>query len=181
LDIVSPTGQPNVYFEFMDPILNGLGPLPAVLTMQSWCCGPRHDQSPVVSVNMVFSYAGLNPIIVHGNSYSAGAVLAYLNMSIPLVGGDRFEGMSIGSDVADFGPLNTAHSDGYMNFLPQPDLEYPSVHLKHYPYVSAFTAQIAGGFGSSVVPEPAVWLSMLLGFGLAGIALRRRRLEAGRA
>ena len=43
---------------------------------------------------------------------------------------------------------------------------------------SAFGPVIGGVSVSSAVPEPATWALMLGGFGLAGVALRRRRIVA---
>lgn len=38
------------------------------------------------------------------------------------------------------------------------------------------TAPITAFFSESAVPEPATWLTLILGFGLTGAAIRRRRL-----
>ena len=35
-----------------------------------------------------------------------------------------------------------------------------------------------GGTGGSLVPEPATWGMMVLGFGMTGLAVRRRRSSA---
>jgi len=43
----------------------------------------------------------------------------------------------------------------------------------HYAYAVGTHIEVVGGTGS--VPEPATWAMMLLGFGLIGAALRRRR------
>ena len=36
----------------------------------------------------------------------------------------------------------------------------------------------SGGTGGSLVPEPATWGMMVLGFGMTGLAVRRRRPSA---
>ena len=41
-------------------------------------------------------------------------------------------------------------------------------------YRTTFTSQVNVTLGRSAVPEPATWVTMLFGFGLAGAALRRR-------
>jgi len=41
-------------------------------------------------------------------------------------------------------------------------------------YRTTFTSQIDVTIGPPAVPEPATWVTMLFGFGLAGAALRRR-------
>lgn len=40
--------------------------------------------------------------------------------------------------------------------------------------VSSFTANGTGTFAGGVVPEPATWAMMIVGFGLVGVSLRRR-------
>jgi hypothetical protein len=41
------------------------------------------------------------------------------------------------------------------------------------------TSTFSGTLDLPAVPEPATWAMMILGFGLAGVALRRRRLASG--
>lgn len=44
-----------------------------------------------------------------------------------------------------------------------------------------FAIDNLAGLGTSFIPEPASWAMMIAGFGLSGIALRRRRSNAGLA
>jgi hypothetical protein len=41
-------------------------------------------------------------------------------------------------------------------------------------YRTTFTSQVDVTLGRNAVPEPATWMTMLFGFGLAGVGLRRR-------
>lgn len=75
-----------------------------------------------------------------------------------------------GAQVFSFAPVTTRYLTFEMSNCPQNDPgSYQSCAIGEV----AFNSGVAGG-----VPEPATWALMIGGFGMAGAALRRRRMVA---
>ena len=95
----------------------------------------------------------------------------------------------------DYINLGGMSSDGTLSGLAHTAPNYTNPPLALYAFVNLFTQDIftletkrsaevgvrIDSVHDSAVPEPAAWALMLLGFGSAGIALRRRRVALARA
>lgn len=94
--------------------------------------------------------------------------------------GERVRLLSDGSLVAD---LDLSGHTGQKHFALTPGASYSlflsggPAHLAHVEGVGSMTATDIAKYGVSIttVPEPGAWALMILGFGAAGAALRRRR------
>lgn len=80
-------------------------------------------------------------------------------------------GVSTGSIF--YSPWGAGHASAHVYL--DPFIEIDPVWASTHP---GFTLSVSPGFGNSPaggVPEPANWLMLIAGFGLAGLAMRRRR------
>ena len=62
----------------------------------------------------------------------------------------------------------------FFNFLPSEDVQKIRLRASG----NAFEYDTFGGTASAVIPEPASWMTMIIGFGLVGATLRRRARSA---
>ena len=117
----------------------------------------------------VFSSA--NAPCLSANGVNA-CLLAYAGFGDPI---GRGGGTSL---LTAFSALGSGGTFGTFNH----DLDTGITGLNFSPYTTT-APRIAGGtlfVGGGAVPEPATWLSMILGFGLLGTAMRRRRVLLAR-
>ena len=97
------------------------------------------------------------PVIVSG---------PFVNLQYSLFSGVPGSGLLLGTSTLGLTPvIDVAHISGGSYFL----------HVQA-PGLVRFEEQVAGGIAlSNAVPEPAIWATMTLGFGMLGLAARRRR------
>lgn len=132
-----------------------------------------------------FTYAGATPLTVNGHTYATGANLltgTFADATIfglasattgALSGSGTNGGIVFTSDFLTFGTGTNDATFG-LNAI-TPPLASGSTAL------NSFVAASVGTFGSAVapqvaaLPEPQTWATMLVGFGLVGRSMRRRR------
>lgn len=98
------------------------------------------------------------------------------DVSASLVSGDNTIFNSIDLNGAAF-TMNTGSTLGSVSGAPiygPPDANTLSVNFKT---LSMGVAAFNGSVSATALPEPATWSMMLVGFGLIGFGLRRRRRE----
>lgn len=166
-------GQANIKFTFAgleghawEPYAAGLyalGALDAHLAFSASELPFPNDKSYQSMGTIKITYAGANPITANGNTYHTGAVLyentTWLGKVSPSTGVAAF----FGSGDSAFLPGSFAW--GYIwGFNYTTSGQGPSL-----------TAALSNGFIDYAVPEPSTWAMLIVGFGLTGAALRRRR------
>lgn len=134
-----------------------------------------------------FIYSGASPLEIGGNVYNTGANLlsgaftggrlGWGSATTGLFQADEFiagRTLDYTSDALDFTGLTSVRF--FMPFTATAPIQFNDA-----PYApDAFAANLGttspiAPFASAAVPEPATWAMMIAGFGLAGVALRRRR------
>lgn len=102
-------------------------------------------------------------------------------VTIPLAGAPTFNVIAGGTDVAGDTMSATVSLAllGSMGFAPEDYMFSLWSRARVNPALDGTNAEIAdflpGSMEARAVPEPATWLSMLLGFGLIGSVIRKRR------
>lgn len=130
-----------------------------------------------------FYYAGDTPFAVGGVDYRAGTRLFSFSVANADEASDYtwalgpFFGTSLSTGIAGFSSSVTSNgaivSD--VDAILEPD---PGYHGRKY--VVPGQAQWSGSVYGSYAPESASWWLMLVGFGLAGAATRRRQVRMAR-
>ena len=144
---------------------------------------------PGLSGTFAFTYTGATPLVVGSRTYTTGANLltgTVTSAAIAGATGSSSGGFSAStssgsvvnytSDFLDF--TNTVNRDMAISLTSIiPGLSRNSASTA----INSFRASATGAFSSDpapivngIVPEPATWGMMLLGFGLIGGSLRRR-------
>lgn len=139
-------------FNYLDDFV-ALGPLQGVLSLHGDPATWGSNGFSLVIGELRITYAGPD-VTVHGKTYSAGDTLAYtrFNQSDPY-------GPYVVSQFVDTG---TGVSRAFVQYLnPVTD---------GYVISSGLSGYVPFG-----VPEPSTWAMLIIGFGLAGSELRRRR------
>ena len=187
-----------VYFSFLTPALASLAHLQATFRFT----GTAPDGSPATSLagllaqpnlagTFSFTYAGLADLTADGHVYHTGANLlsgtfggAYIAGPNNGSSGSTFDATSSGGSVSFASDFLTFMGVGDRSFsLSMTSIADPlnagaGQSLDSFGAVStgSFEAAIGGGGGQGGVPEPASWALMILGFGVIGATLRRRRV-----
>lgn len=187
-------GNAVINFTFAAPVLNALGPLaasiyffqsaaniPAVLSGTTLTQGLNQQGSFLVT------YIGTSDITVGGKSWSTGATLIGGTLDASTITGQAGSraaltasaGLSFFSDFLVFDE-NTVDS---LN-IGLTSLTASLARTDAGSVLTTFRAKMAGDFSSSIapvvtpVPEPEIWVSLVLGFGLVGFGARRSRSAA---
>jgi hypothetical protein len=124
-------------------------------------------------------------VVLNGHTVAAGANLLSAHFTNIWIQGVRLANAGAGSD-SDPTPGTISFTSDFLNFgntvgrglswdltSISPVLGFQSGHA-----IPSFNASLAGAFSAEFVPEPMAWALMISGFGLAGVALRRRRALA---
>lgn len=191
----TPTGGYETQFSFMNSSLPG-GNLDADFhftatqsggAYQTTFMGNTYDVLPV-SGNFSFVYDGSTPLVVDGKSYGAGTTLLAGTFSgASLNGVDTGSTGSLTNSRLEGGNLNFTSGISAIQFGSTRD-EGMSLALNSVtPFfgisgstLAPFMATSTGTFAADVtiggggVPEVGAWITMILGFGLAGATIRVR-------
>jgi len=136
--------------------------------------GATGSSSSHTTYRTTFSLTGLNPFTASisgfwGTDNEGEIFLNGVTTGIKLFG--NVDGVLDGGDFGNFDHLTAFNiSSGFVSGLNTLDF----VILDTGP-PSAMRVDNLAGSAATVVPEPATWALMILGFGSAGAALRRRR------
>lgn len=185
---VGTPGEANTLFTFRTPgvpvgqypqemealfALNALGPLLASMTITGDTPGwGGNCAQPCALATISFTYAGQNPITVDGKTFLTGANLLTMgpaDNSPPTT--DRWNNYYWSSDFIDLGRLTSVLGYGQFQFDSLP----PIVTRDGGPAVDDFVGRFASGYFYAGVPEPTTWVMLIVGFGLAGVGVRRAR------
>lgn len=128
-----------------------------------------------------FSFLSTAPITIGSTTYATGSNLLSATFDHAALFGSA--GGTSGSLSASSGAGDTlVYSSDFMSF-PAGDTDFSIALTAISPVVSRanansalnnFRATANGNFSAAVVPEPASWALMVTGFGLVGVAARRR-------
>ncbi len=182
-------GAAAVKFNFDLPSLSGLSNLSADYTLNVFAPGGNPAQNvgasldqPGLQGSFSFIYTGPTTIL-NGHPIATGANL----LSATFFNDGDITGKKNGTAGSIFastesGSVITYTSD-FINFAGSTarDLSYtlnavkPGFGFAAGNALNSFTAAETGEFAYAAVPEPATWAMSILGFGLLGATLRRRR------
>lgn len=188
-------GSVGVSFNFLSPSLvaAGLSNLSATMTLNLTQSGNSvlRAGSFLIQNGYVgtfsFVYSGATPLVVGGKTYGAGANL--LTGSIGGAGGGTVAGT--GSSGGLSASSAVTYSSDFLDFsnVLSNDLALsltsivPGLSAGANQSLNSFRASGTGSFSSDPapipvgsVPEPATWAMLVLGFGLIGGHMRRRRV-----
>lgn len=186
-----------VKFSFFDAALTGFGPLDASYTLlasvpngNAAVAGNGFLVQSALSGGFSFIYTGSTPLVVGSNTYNTGANLlsaTFTNASIAGPTGSSSGNASASStstdvstitytsDILDFSNVvNTGFAINLTSIRPVLSQAGANASLNSFRTSSggSFSSEPAPVVGS--VPEPTTWAMMVMGFGLAGMGLRRR-------
>jgi hypothetical protein len=186
-------GAANVFFSYLgDPSLSGFFDLPAQLDLHGTVTDTAASFNGVnytqTGLNGEFSFVfnGADGTVVNGhtlhNTIGNRTVLFSGNFSNAFVSGST----GVGGIEVTVG--NGGHANYFSDFYDLSkftDFEYtfhlgavnPAFGATPGNTLNSFRAHVAGEF-QGVVPEPATWALMILGFGGAGAMLRSQRRRA---
>jgi hypothetical protein len=192
-------GSVGVSFNFLSPSLvaAGLSNLSATMTLNLSQTGNTVSRASNFLIQsgyvgtFSFIYSGTAPLVVGGNTYSAGANLLSGSIGGSDGGAVAGSGTSGGLSAAT-GPSRTvSYTSDFLDFanVQANDLALgltsitPGLSAGANQSLNSFRASSTGSFSSDPapiavgsVPEPATWGMLVLGFGLVGGHMRRRRL-----
>lgn len=138
------------------------------------------DNGGSSTINQVWNLSDLQGFTIEAGSYSASYSTVW---GYPTTGNFQTDGAGAVSYVEFYGTENsssnvdnfgswvgdTVFGDAqFVDFLGN----YNQIASNSFNNADQWTVALAGG---GAVPEPATWALMLSGFGLAGVAMRRRR------
>ena len=134
-----------------------------------------------------FSFLSTTPILVGSHLYSAGSNLLSGVFTLSTING-KLGGSSGSESSSTLGGSSITYTSDFLNFTPTVNRDFAigltSIRL---PFARApgralrtFSANSTGSFSSDPapllnVPEPATWAMLVMGFGLVGVAARRRK------
>lgn len=192
-------GSVGVSFNFLNAglVAAGLSNLSATFTMNLSQSGYAATQAGSFVVqdgytgSFSFIYSGLSPLVVGGQTFTTGANL--LSGTIGSARGAVIGGSGTsGNLTSSTGPGRTVtFTSDFLDFtnVVANDLSLsltsitPSLAAGAGQSLNSFHASSTGSFSSDPapvpvvsVPEPATWGMMILGFGVVGAGLRRRRI-----
>ncbi|HEV2363672.1 MAG TPA: PEPxxWA-CTERM sorting domain-containing protein [Caulobacteraceae bacterium] len=189
----------SVYFSFLNPTLSSLANIGATFTLSATSTGAAFTDTSgdLVQPDLsgTFSFVSTSAFTVGGKSYAAGTNLLSGAFSGAEILGQGSAGVTKDSVLSGGTVTFTSGIDSsLLSFSGAPgsdrgfSLELTSttpIYAKQGHVLRSFSADSTGSFSATLsrgggqgIPEPAAWSMMLVGFGLAGYALRRRRFSA---
>ncbi len=185
-----------VSFSFLQPQLTFLGQLAANFTFNATASGVATTASNFIFQNNLsgtFSFTNVNAITVGSNTYAAGSNLLSATFNNTGIAGQRNSTSAGVTAATAFGATITYTSD-FIDFSSTTDRDFSlSLTSVQSPLnatptggtpnraLRTFRGLSTGSFSSdpapivTAVPEPASWALMIAGFGMVGLATRRRR------
>jgi len=190
---LSTIGTQAVHFSFIDPSMDpGLMFIPAAFTFSAtaplgspatFIAGPNVWAQAPLSGDFSFTYTGPtqlfgSTLVTTGSNLLSGT---FSNAWIQGAGGSGSTNLSVSnggffttltSDYEDFSTRIPGSEEFAFNLLGAT----PQFGAEAGAALRSFTANGGGNFSfDSLVPEPATWAMMIMGFGGIGTLLRRRR------
>lgn len=168
--------------------------LPATMTINAVSSGPAVIYSVFSSARhkvagtLGFTYAGSEPLVVDGVSYTFGANLfsatfddaVFTSFGWDETPGVRFQlsayekgAIEYSSDIINFSWMAGNYGEMIMGNGSPTGVAGETIESFQGVVGRDFT------FFRSVVPEPATWAMMIVGFGMVGAGLRHRRTASG--
>lgn len=153
-------GVANVLISFTDNRGFSVTNAPGTLYISGAFFSAAGLAAPFASFNFSFDFAGPG-----GGGF---------DVDCPLFGGGNLGGGGCGA-----GPNSIALGNGVTFTVTPPPTETFVINPSGaYPFTLAGSGQVNGFFSGFGVPEPSTWTLMIAGFGAAGAALRRRKLQS---
>lgn len=195
-------GGSAVNYSFLQPSLLALGPLQAVFTLAGYTSQGNPAASaagfliqPVVTGSFSFIYTGLANLVVGGTTYHTGANLLSATFSnAGIVGASGATSGSLSASTASDEPKpEITYTSDFLNFAGTNNQDFAfsltsiTAALKRAGVgqsLNSFHANSSGAFSTdpapvvSAVPEPSVWATMIIGFSLVGLQVRKRKSAA---
>ena len=184
-------GSRDVSFSFLLPALSGVSDVAASFTLLANTAAPAQTYGTfMVEPNLTggFSFLSKNAITVGGTTYAAGSNLLSGTFSDVSISGET------SGSTAAYGGSTTSGStilftSDFVSFVPNSDFDMsislsalsPLLFANPGASLRSFEAYSTGSFSSEPapivggVPEPSVWGMLIVGFGLVGVQVRRRR------
>ncbi len=136
--------------------------------------------APITNLGPQFEQNGWNGTMTFTNGINqlsvafANAIFSYDGSggSASLISTDPSHMISYSSDLMSLPLFN------FRNFSLAFTGITPPFNVAGNGFGSAFSANTAGSFAGSAVPEPEVWATLLMGFGAIGLVARRRSASA---
>ncbi len=191
------SGSRAVTFTFLQNAFNSLGPVNAAWTLAGTVTstvatinGTNITQSNVAGS---FSFISTSAIMLGTQSFAAGSNLLSGTFTNSTIAGAR-SGTAAGFSGSTPSSMINYTSD-FLTFVPGSNFDFSISLTQIAPTLNAlptagtptralrtFRAVAGGQFSSDPapipnVPEPAIWLQLITGFGLVGLAARRRKVE----
>ena len=180
-------GAAHVYFSFLDPALAAaVSNVPADFNLVSSV--PLGN--PAINFGVLtqgalqgsfsFTYTGLPDLIVGATHFHTGANLlsgVFANGFISGIGsaGSAFAATASGSVISFTSAFKSFSGSVQRDFAINMTSITPLLSATPGKALKTFKASAGGAFSTKAVPEPSTWAIMITGFGMIGLAARRRR------
>lgn len=190
------SGLAAVKFGFLQPVLSDLGMVDADFRLDGMAMNSPAFRTggltgqPMTLSSISFTYSGTQDLQINGRTYSTGANLLSVSLTGGVISGRGSSGGFFGSTEAGDTILFSSDIVTFDNSAAK-DLALsltsiaPALFAQSGQSVRSFSATSGGTFSTDIlptlappltmVPEPGTWAMLILGFGLIGGQIRRRR------
>ena len=186
-------GSRNVRFSFLQAgispfvtdVVAGFSLFATVVAHPATLSGTQLSQDFIYGT---FSFVSTTPITVGATTYAAGSNLLSAVFTLGTING-RTAGTSGSFSGSTTGGSVITYTSDFLNFTPTIDRDFAigltsitsSLSRATGKALRTFKANSTGSFSSdpapliNAVPEPATWAMLVAGFGMVGVAARRRK------